>query len=56
MLAVSIVMYTVSASHWGLNIFIDIRGLRKGKLVITPAEFQALVYLPAINVCRSLTI
>jgi hypothetical protein len=51
MLVVSVVMYTVAASHWALNMSIAARKLR----VIPPSEAVVLLYVPSANVCRSST-
>jgi hypothetical protein len=45
-------MYAVSATHWALVVAISIRGLRIGKILMTPVEALAAVYLPTINVRR----
>jgi hypothetical protein len=55
MLAVSVVMYAVSAIHWTLVFAIAIRTLKIGKLAVTPQEVVAVVYLPMINVRHPLT-
>jgi hypothetical protein len=55
MLAVSVVMYAVSAIHWTLGFAIAIPTLRTGKLTLTPQEALAFMYLPIINVRHSLT-
>jgi uncharacterized membrane protein len=55
MLAVSVVMYAVSAIHWTLVFAIAIRTLRVGEGSMTPPEALAVVYLPTINVRHSLT-
>ncbi|KAI0252430.1 hypothetical protein BJV78DRAFT_356190 [Lactifluus subvellereus] len=49
LLGVSAVMYAVSATHWALVIAIAIRGLRVGKILVTPPKALAIVYLPTIN-------
>ena len=50
MLAVSAVMYVVSAVHWAMNMVIFAKSLRVGALLITPFELLVIVYLPTINV------
>jgi hypothetical protein len=55
MLAVSVVMYAVSAIHWALVFVVAIRTLRIGKLTVTLPEALAVAYLPMINVRHSLT-
>jgi hypothetical protein len=50
MLAVSAVMYAVSAIHWTVNMAIAAKSLRYGTLLITPFETLVTVYLPTINV------
>jgi hypothetical protein len=52
MLAVSVVMYAVSATHWALVVAFSIRALRTGKFLLTPVEVLFVVYLPTINVRR----
>jgi hypothetical protein len=55
MLAVSVVMYAVSAIHWALIFVAAIRTLRIGKLTVTLPEALGVLYLPRINVRHSLT-
>jgi hypothetical protein len=55
MLAVSVVMYSVSAIHLTLFFAIAIRSLRIGKLTVMLPEAMAIAYLPMINVRHSLT-
>jgi hypothetical protein len=52
MLAVSVIMYAVSATHWALVVAFSIRALRTGKFLLTPVEVLIVVYLPTINVRR----
>ncbi|KAI0252429.1 hypothetical protein BJV78DRAFT_356052 [Lactifluus subvellereus] len=49
MLVVSVVMYTVSASHWALTTTITVRWVRIGELFITPIEALAFIYVPPVN-------
>ncbi|KAH9980363.1 hypothetical protein BGW80DRAFT_1556934 [Lactifluus volemus] len=49
MLAMSVVMYAVSAIHWTLDFVIHIRWLRIGKLTTKPLDALAIAYLPMIN-------
>ncbi|KAH9980357.1 hypothetical protein BGW80DRAFT_496393 [Lactifluus volemus] len=49
MLAVSLVMYAVSAIHWALVFVVATRTLRIGKLTVTLPEALAVAYLPMIN-------
>ncbi|KAI0252399.1 hypothetical protein BJV78DRAFT_1352418 [Lactifluus subvellereus] len=49
MLAVSVVMYAVSASHWALEMAVTLRQSTVGKILITPSEAVFLIYSPAIN-------
>ncbi|KAH9980366.1 hypothetical protein BGW80DRAFT_496781 [Lactifluus volemus] len=49
MLAVSVVMYSVSAIHLTLFFAIAIRSLRIGKLTVMLPEAMAIAYLPMIN-------
>ncbi|KAI0252406.1 hypothetical protein BJV78DRAFT_353779 [Lactifluus subvellereus] len=49
MLVVSVVMYTVSATHWALTTAITVRRLRIGKVFIKPIEALALIYVPSVN-------
>jgi hypothetical protein len=55
MLAVSVVMYAVSAIHWSFVFAIAIRSLRIGKSAATVPEAMAVARLPRINVRHSLT-
>jgi hypothetical protein len=50
MLAVSVYMYVVSATHWALVVALSIRGLKIGEILMTPIEMLVVVYLPTINV------
>ena len=50
MLAVSAVMYAVSAIHWAMNMAIAAISLRVNTYLITPFEMLVIVYLPTINV------
>ncbi|KAH9980369.1 hypothetical protein BGW80DRAFT_496941 [Lactifluus volemus] len=49
MLAISVVMYAISAIHWSLNFAIAIRSLRIGKFASTLLEALAAGYLTTIN-------
>ncbi|KAH9972423.1 hypothetical protein BGW80DRAFT_372330 [Lactifluus volemus] len=49
MLAVSVVMYAISAIHWSFVFAIAIRMLRIGKLAATFPEQVTVAYLPRIN-------
>ncbi|KAI0252410.1 hypothetical protein BJV78DRAFT_354086 [Lactifluus subvellereus] len=49
MLVVSVVMYTVSATHWALTTAITVRRLRIGKVFIKPIEALTLIYVPSVN-------
>ena len=52
MLVVSAVMYAVSATHWALTLAM---AARDGK--VSPLfGLETLIYLPTVNVCRSLTV
>jgi hypothetical protein len=53
MLAVSMVMYTISATHWAINVTDSVKALRVGQFVRTPIRQLVAVYLPTINVRRS---
>jgi hypothetical protein len=55
MLAVSVVMYSVSAIHWSFHFAIVIQWLRMEEYLPTFPESMAVVYLPTINVRHSLT-
>lgn len=49
MLAVSAVMYAVSAIHWATNMSIAAKSLRAGVPLISAFEMLVIVYLPTIN-------
>lgn len=49
MLAVSAVMYAVSALHWVVNMVIAARCLRAGEINMSPFELLVVIYLPTIN-------
>jgi hypothetical protein len=50
MLALSAVMYGVSASHCALNVADSVRAMRIGRFARTPVKELAAFYLPTINV------
>lgn len=50
MLAVSTVMYAVSAVHWANNMAIAARSMRADAPLMSPFEMLIMVYLPTINV------
>ncbi len=50
MLAMFVVMYTVSAAHWALNMAIAVRSLRVGMVSTSPFEMLVTMCLPTINV------
>jgi hypothetical protein len=50
MLALSAVMYAVSASHCTLNVADSLKALKIGQFVRTPIKQTAVLYLPTINV------
>lgn len=50
MLAVSTVMYTVSAIHWALNMALAAKSMRAGAPLVSRFETLVVVYLPTINV------
>ena len=47
-------IYAVSATHWALVVAISIRGLRIGKILMTPVEALPYTYpvVPTVNVRR----
>ncbi|KAI0300366.1 hypothetical protein BC826DRAFT_992902 [Russula brevipes] len=49
MLAVSMVMYTISATHWAINVTDSVKALRVGRFVRTPIRQLVAVYLPTVN-------
>ncbi|KAI0252412.1 hypothetical protein BJV78DRAFT_1352428, partial [Lactifluus subvellereus] len=53
MLVVSIVMYTVSATHWALAMAITVRWSSVGNVFVPPSEVVALIFLPTVNVILS---
>jgi len=55
MLALSAVMYGVSASHCALNVADSIRAMRIGQFARTPVKQLAAFYLPTINVRPALS-
>ncbi|KAI0269759.1 hypothetical protein BC834DRAFT_967501 [Gloeopeniophorella convolvens] len=51
-LAASVVMYTVSATHWAINTALLVRAARNSSAtgtVMSPAEELAITYVPSIN-------
>jgi len=51
MLAVSAVMYAVSAVHWAMNMAIAAKILRVDEALMSPLEMLVIIYIPTINVC-----
>ncbi|KAI9462392.1 hypothetical protein BJY52DRAFT_145100 [Lactarius psammicola] len=49
MLAVSAVMYAVSATHWAMNIAISAKSLKVDKDFMTPFEMLVFTHLPTVN-------
>ncbi|KAI9510611.1 hypothetical protein F5148DRAFT_557059 [Russula earlei] len=49
MLALSVVMYTVSAAHWALNVAETVGDLRAGRFLMASTREFLVVYLPSIN-------
>ena len=56
MLAVTAVMYTVSAVHWAVNMAITARSLRADTYLVTSFELLVIIYLPTINVRHPLSL
>ena len=50
MLAVSTVMYLVSAVHWANNMAIAAKSMRADAPLVSSFEMLVMVYLPTINV------
>ena len=55
MLVVSVIMYGASATHWVIEIVLTIQQSNAGKRKVQLTHFESLagIYVPAINVCRS---